>query len=440
MMKRNIYKTLKNWKREANHRPLLVRGARQTGKTFIINTFGNKEFQFFVTINFERNPEFKDIFTTYNPREIIERIALYTGKSVIPARTLLFFDEIQECPKAIMALRYFYEEMPELHVIGAGSLLEFALKTEDFRMPVGRVQYLYMYPLSFGEFMNAIGEGQLYNHILNFSNISRLPAGLHNKLIELVRKYFILGGMPAVLNEYVQSHDVLKCQQIQNLINETYIDDFSKYARDSKFKYLKKVFSAVPSMIGQKFIYSKVDKTVKSRDFKEAFNLLETAGVIYRIARTSGAGLPLEAGVKENFFKPMFLDVGLMHAINGIYNESVRGKNLTSIFKGMVAEQFVGQELIATQSPFLKPKLYYWAREAKNSNAEIDYLIEKKSEIIPIEVKSGSSGKMKSMNMFLEAYGTENGIKVSQAKLIEGQALTSLPLYAIESYIALKNK
>ncbi len=435
MINRNIYKTLINWRNEKNRRPLLIRGARQIGKTFIVNVFGNNEFKSLITLNFERNPEYKDIFTTYNPVEILEKITLFTGKMAKQGETLIFLDEIQECPKAIMALRYFYEEMPDLHIVGAGSLLEFTLKAEDFRMPVGRVQYLYMFPLSFGEFMNALGEKTLYKHILHLPDLTKLPESLHDKLTEYIRKYFIIGGMPAVVNEYIQTHDILKCQKIQYSIIDTYTDDFAKYARQSKFRYLKKVFSAVSSMVGQKFIYAKVDKSIKSRDLKEAIELLETAGVIYRVKRTSGAGLPLEAGVKENFYKMIFLDVGLIHAINGIYSETIKEKDLTAIFKGAVAEQYAGQEIIASQNHYIRPELYYWAREAKNSNAEIDYLIEKNEKIVPIEIKSGSSGRMKSMKMFLETYEIDKGIKISQSQYKNEANIISLPFYGIESFL-----
>jgi len=436
MINRNINITLHNWKHETNRRPLLIRGARQTGKTFIVEKFAENDFSSHITLNFERNPEYKDIFTTLNPIEIIEKITLYTGKPIKQGETLLFFDEIQECPKAIMSLRYFYEEMPGQHIIGAGSLLEFTLKTEDFRMPVGRVQYLYMFPLSFGEFLDALGEESLHKFISDISNLAKLPESLHKKLIEYLRKYLIIGGMPGVVNEYIQTRDILKCQIIQRSIIDTYRDDFGKYTRQLKFRYLEKIFKSVPSMVGQKFVYTKVDKSIKSRELKEAIELLETAGVIIRVKRTSGAGLPLEAGVKDNFFKLIFLDVGLMHAISGIYNQTIKEKDLTAVFKGAVAEQFIGQELIAVQTPYVRPTLYYWAREAKNSNAEIDYLIEKKGKVLPLEVKSGSSGRMKSMKMFLEIYDVEKGVKVSQDPYANNTNIVSLPFYSIESLIS----
>jgi len=434
-MKRDIYKTLCRWKDEPNRRPLLIRGARQTGKTFIVNEFGQKEFTSLITINFERNPEYIDIFSSFSPVEIIEKIALYTGKRTEPGKTLLFLDEIQECPQAIMSLRYFYEELPALHVIAAGSLVEFTITSEDFRIPVGRIQYLYLFPLSFGEFLTASGDENLRSYLYDLSKLTNLPESLHNKLNEYVRKYFLIGGMPAVVKEYCTSHDLLNCQKIQRSILDTYLDDFAKYSRASKHQYLRKVFNSVPSMVGQKFVYSKVDNTLKSRDLKQALELLEAAGIVFRIKRTSGAGLPLTAGINEAYFKVIFMDIGLLHAISGISADTAKEKDFTSIFKGTVAEQFAGQELVAYQNPYTKPGLFYWSRDAKNSNAEIDYLIEINSEIVPIEIKSGSTGRMKSLMIFIHKYNSKKGIKISQAHYKEEIPIMSLPFYAIESFM-----
>ncbi len=433
-MNRNIYKSLTNWKNNKSRRPLLLRGARQTGKTFIINHFGDNEFPSRITLNFERNPEYKEIFENFNPEKIIEKISLFTGQKIKKGKTLLFLDEIQDCPKAIMSLRYFYEEMPELHVIGAGSLLEFSLNSENFRVPVGRVQYMYLKPMSFGEFLEAIDENILRKYISNFSNIEKIPDAIHNKLNELLRKYFILGGMPAVIKDYVQNKDILKCQKIQHSLIETFIDDFAKYSNNSQHKYLQKIFYSVPALIGNKFVYAKVDNTLKSRDLKNAVELLEQAGIVFMVKKTSGAGLPLEAGIKNNFYKLIFLDIGLMHALSGIYTETARQKDFTAIYNGAVTEQFVGQELIANNEPEIKPSLYYWGRESKSSNAEVDYLIAQNSEIIPIEVKSGTKGIMKSLLMFIEKYKTKKALKISQAKYSYSKPITNLPLYAVESF------
>jgi hypothetical protein len=432
-MKRAIYKQLLEWKSDADKRPLLIRGARQTGKTFIVNELGKNEFKQTIYINFERNPEYKEIFNTLVPSEITEKIALFTAQRVEKGSTLLFLDEIQDCPNAIISLRYFYEEMPDLHVIGAGSLLEFALKSESFKMPVGRIQYLYLYPLSFGEFLDALGKNELRNYIRYFGNLKKIPKSLHKKIIDLVRKYFYIGGMPAVVKEYVNTQDVLKCQRKQQSIIDTYIDDFGKYAKRTKHEVMRKVFNTIPSVLGQKYVYANIDRQLKSRELKEALELLETAGVITRVRMSTGSGLPLSSNTDDLFFKVIFLDIGLFHAISGLYAETAIEKDLTAIFKGAVAEQFVGQEIIANISPYRKAGLYYWARKAKNSTAEVDYLIEQGNKITPIEVKSGNIAHMKSMYMFLEKYQIEEGIKVSQAIYENKKTILSLPFYGIEA-------
>jgi uncharacterized protein len=434
-MKRDIYQLLKEWKKEAQRYPLILRGARQVGKSYIVSQFGRNEFDSLITLNFEKNPEYKEIFKSLDPDEIIERITLFTQKKVLPGKTLLFLDEVQECASALMALRYFFEEKQSLHVIAAGSLLEFTLRSEDFRMPVGRVQYMYLYPLSFGEFLDTVGEVELRNFIQKHEKLEKIPEALHVKLNEYLRKYFLIGGMPAVVHRYAKDHDILSCQRIQRAIIDTFLDDFGKYARNSKHRYLSKVFNAVPMMVGSKFKYSHVDKSIKSRELKEALELLEMAGVVRKVNQTSGAGIPLEAGVKDRHFKVLFLDVGLLHAINGIYSDTAKSEDFTALFNGSVAEQFVGQELITYQNPYSKPSLYYWARDAKNSNAEVDYLIQRDATIIPIEVKSGTIGRMKSLIMFLEKYNSRHGIKISQIRYSEHEKIISVPLYAIESLI-----
>lgn len=434
-MERDIYQILTEWKSYDNRRPLLIRGARQTGKTYIVSEFGKREFKTFINLNFERNPEYKDIFETKIPSELIEKIVLYTGKRTEPGKTLLFIDEIQECPEAIVSLRYFFEEMPELHVIGAGSLLEFALSSKEFKMPVGRIQYLYLYPMSFGEFLDSLGESELRLFISDFSNLEHSPPNLHNKLNEFIRKYFIIGGMPAVVQEYINSRDIIKCQRIQRSILDTYIDDFAKYSKRSKHLYLRKVFNAVPGMVGKKFVFAQVDQSIKSRELKEALELLETAGIVTRVRQTSGSGLPLSSGVYESFFKVLFLDIGLFHSISGVYKETAKEKDLTAIFRGAVAEQYSGQELKACQTPYTKAELYYWGRKSKSSTAELDYLIEKDSRVVPLEIKSGSTGRMKSMHMFIEKFDCKKAVKISHGPFKSGNPIISIPLYAIESFM-----
>ena len=433
-MKRDIDDTLKTWKTEAHRYPLLVRGARQVGKTYSIKQFGENEFDNLVEVNFEQKPQYFTCFDSLEPKNIIETLSVLSKSDIIPGKTLLFLDEIQECPNAISALRYFYEQMPDLHVIGAGSLLEFVISQENFKMPVGRVQYLYMKPLSFLEFLDNVGEYRTRN-VIETPTWDNLPSpAIHGHLISLLKKYAVIGGMPAVVSEYISSSSLEKCSKIQTIIIQTYRDDFGKYASKVKYKYLEKIFFAVPKMVGNKFKYSHVDNNLQSRDLKEALELLEKAGVVYRIKQTSGNGLPLEANAKERHFKTAFLDIGLMQNICGLSSDLLISpdEDFIKVNEGAIAEQFTAQELLAYRDVYLAPSLYYWAREARSSNAEIDYLIPCGSSALPIEVKAGKTGTLRSMHIFLEQYSLSAGVRISQHYFNRTLPIISLPFYAIK--------
>lgn len=434
MMKRDIDDTLKNWKSEVHRYPLLVRGARQVGKTYSIKQFGENEFDNLVEVNFEQKPQYFTCFDSLEPKKIIETLSVLSKSDIIPGKTLLFLDEIQECPKAISALRYFYEQMPDLHVICAGSLLEFVISQESFKMPVGRVQYLYMKPLSFLEFLDNVGESRARN-VIETITWDNLPShAIHKHLISLLKKYAVIGGMPAVVSEYLSSSSLEKCSQIQTIIIQTYRDDFGKYASKVKYKYLEKIFFAVPKMVGNKFKYSHVDNNLQSRDLKEALELLEKAGVVYLIKQTSGKGLPLEANAKERHFKTVFLDIGLMQNICGLSSDLLISpdEDFIKVNEGAIAEQFTAQELLAYRDVYLAPSLYYWTREARSSNAEIDYLIPHGSSALPIEVKAGKTGTLRSMHIFLEQYNLSAGVRISQHYFNRTLPIISLPFYAIK--------
>jgi len=324
--------------------------------------------------------------------------------------------------------------MPELHVVGAGSLLEFVISHEDFRMPVGRVQYLYMKPLSFLEFLDTIGENRS-RKIIESSSWDHLPSNaIHTHLISLIKKYSTIGGMPAVVSEYASTDNLDKCFQIQTIINQTYRDDFGKYASKVKHKYLEKIFFAVPKMVGRKFKYSHVDNSTQSRDLKDALELLEKAGVVYRIMQTSGEGLPLEANAKEKHFKTAFLDIGLMQNICGLSSDILLSPddNFIKVNEGAIAEQFTAQELLAYGDCYTAPKLYYWAREARNSTAKIDYIIPCCSSALPVEVKAGKTGTLRSMHLYLEKYHLSAGVRISQLYFNKTLPIISLPFYAIK--------
>jgi predicted AAA+ superfamily ATPase len=433
-MKRDIENELKKWKTDNRRYPLLVRGARQVGKSYSVRKFGEEYFNNLVEINFEQDPRYIECFNTLKPREIINSISVLSNSEIIPDKTLLFLDEIQECPNAIMALRYFYEQYPQLHVIGAGSLLEFALAQKNFKMPVGRIKYIYIKPLSFLEFLDAAGEGKTREAIENI-DIDNFPSKvIHEHILSLIKTYSILGGMPAVIYEYINSGDIRRCLDIQSIIIQTYRDDFGKYASRIKHKYLQKVFYRTPKLVGKKIMYSNIDRDIRSRDLKEALELLEKAGIIIKVKHTGGNGLPLEAEVKENTFKTVFVDIGLMQNICGLNSDiiSSASKDLIKINEGSLAEQFVAQELISYQDYYIRSSLYYWTRQAKSSSAEVDFLIPCRSRVLPVEVKSGKTGSLKSMQQFLKKSDLKIGIKISQLPFSRSLPIISIPFYAIK--------
>jgi predicted AAA+ superfamily ATPase len=431
-VKRDIEHQLKAWKDQPNRLPLLIRGPRQVGKTYVVEQFGNEFFENVVLVNFELYPRMKQCFESLDPKEIINKLRLMSDLDIEPGRTLLFLDEIQECPHAIMSLRYFKEKMPELHVIGAGSLLEFALREEDFRMPVGRVQFVYLGPFSFGEFLGALNRDQLRGYLGKIKFTDQVDPALHGQLLDLLRKYFILGGMPAVLQEYLTTGNLKACQNIQSGILETYRNDFGKYAKKVQHKYLQRFFESAPRLVGQGFKYAHVDPQVKSRELKQALELLVLAGLIHPVYVTSASGLPLGFQVRKQKFKIIFLDVGLAQNACGLRAEINFNKDLLQINAGSVAEQFVGQELRAYGDAYTRQNLYFWARNKKGSMAEIDFVVNVGSRILPLEVKAGKTGTLKSLKLFLKEKKAPFGIRVSENPLSYHDDVLSIPLYMLE--------
>lgn len=430
-MEREITKHFVDWKDQNDRLPLLVRGARQVGKTTIVEQFGSQYFTDVFKINFELQREYHACFKTLYPKEILQKIYTISGKSIHPGKTLLFLDEIQDCPKAIMALRYFYEELPELHVMAAGSLLEFVLSDADFRMPVGRVQSCYLKPMSFLEFLIAAGKKSLVEYIENITLKTGIDPSIHNQLLKHLREYFVLGGMPAVLKNYFTNYDFEQCQIRQTMLIDTYQRDFRKYGKEHEVKYLQTLFDKAPGMVSQHFRYKLVDPHMHSRDLKRAIDLLKKAGVLYKVQATAASHLPLISTVNEKKFKLLMLDVGLVNNVTRLSAEILMDENLILLHRGAIAEQFVGQELLAYAPPYREEELYYWQREKPSATSEIDYIISDNGNIIPVEVKAGSTGRLKSLQIFIDEKETNFGIRISQNKLSFGKRILSLPLYMI---------
>ncbi len=431
-MKRDMERELFSWKEHKDRLPLLLRGARQVGKSYIVEEFGKKAFKNIVVVNFEFRPELKQCFSTLDPSEIINKLQLLMGVTIEVETTLLFLDEIQECPNAIMALRYFKEKYNRLAVIGAGSLMEFTLNSPDFRMPVGRVQFIFLEPLSFGEFLTASGNERLRHYLRGIRLNSIFDDVVHQKLMDLLRIYLIVGGMPAVVKEYLENRNFLNCQRIQNSLLQTYRSDFGKYAKTSEHKYLQKVFNEAPRLVGSRVKYSNIDPDSKSRDIKQALNLLKLAGIIHPVYATVASGLPLGAQANETKFKLNFLDVGLMQNACGLQTELALTNDFIQINAGAVTEQFIGQELRAYFDSYLEHNLFFWARDKKSSSAEVDYVVVVDSLILPVEVKAGKTGTLKSLKLFIEEKDVSFGIRFSQEKLSLYDKVLTLPLYMAE--------
>lgn len=431
---RQIDNELLSWSREKDHKPLLLRGARQVGKSSSVRKLA-ENFEYFVEVNFEKDGKVHSYFGgDLDVKEISDQISVQYKKPIIPNKTLLFFDEIQACPRAISALRFFYEDYPELHIIAAGSLLEFALE-ELPSFGVGRIESVYMYPFSFQEFMTACGEELLWKEVCKSSPEKPLFHTFHESCVALLKKFLVLGGMPAVVSKYVQNRDTLAAQkELSNLIN-TLISDFSKYKQRVPELRISTAFKAVVEQAGNKFNYSKVEQ-YNSRQIKKSIELLQKAGLVISIVHASANGIPLGAQINSKKQKFMLLDTGIFQRLLGLeLSDILFSNNFSVINKGFIAEQMVGLELLKSAPSYDQEQLYYWHRESGKSQAEVDYIIQKKGKIIPIEVKSGTSGKMQSLHLFLKEKQVEYGIRTSLENFAQYDKIKVYPLYAIGNVV-----
>ncbi len=440
-LERKIDKDLANWKNAKEHKPLLLRGARQVGKSSAVKHLG-KNFKYFLEINFEKKEHepIKTIFERYSsPQNICEELSAIFNIPIIPKETLLFIDEIQGCIPAISSLRFFYEEMPELHVIAAGSLLEFALK-ELPSYGVGRISSLFMYPFSFDEFLRANNASILADTILKHSPDNPMSEALHIKSKEYLVKFMLIGGMPEVVSKYVQSQSLFECQQILDEITNSFYNDFSKYKERVPTLRLKEIFSSIIHQTGSKTNYSKSSIEANYLQIKESVALLEMASLIYPVTHTSANGLPLEAETNQKIKKHIIFDTGIYQRFLKLdLGKILTSENITQTNKGAFAEMYTGIEIIKASLPNSQAALYYWQREKQGSQAEIDYVIQKEQQIVPIEIKSGTKGSMQSMHVFLSEKAelpekhTTYGIRCSMENFAKYQNIDVYPLYAIQN-------
>ena len=434
-MKRKIEKSFYQWFKDDLRNPLVIRGARQVGKTWLSEIIGKELTKSVIKIDFEAAPEAKSAFSTLDPTKIIADLELISSQRIDPEKSLLVLDEIQLCPGAIRALRYFKEKMPTLAVVANGSLLEFALNKEKFSFPVGRISFLYMHPMSFKEFLGAIGEERSIEEIERSSCLQPCSQIAHEKLLNLVMTYFKIGGMPAVVDSYVRSKSWLRAREIQSALLQSYRLDFPKYATSVQVEHLENCLQKLPALIGRSIKYVNIDREARSRDIKAALQLLQWAGLVNRIHPIAADGLPLAAHIYDRPGKLLLHDIGIMQAGLGGSIKPARREDLTDIHRGALAEQFVGQELIALSPEYEPAWLSYWERgtaeATPNSQAEVDYLIALDEKIIPIEVKSGKIGTLKSLHLFMKEKKSLLGIRVSTHPLKKEDKILSVPFYLV---------
>lgn len=454
-IQRNIDVELLEWKDNPMRKPLLLRGARQVGKSSAVRHFG-KEFQFFAEVNFERHKTVKTFFQgDIDIRLIVQKIAIYINVPIEEGKTLLFLDEIQECPEAIMALRFFKEDYPGLHVIAAGSLLEFTLQ-ELPTFGVGRIHTLFMYPMTFDEFLNANNENGLISMKKQADSQHPLDAAFHEKLIEYFRIYLLVGGMPEAVLAWIKTHNFNQCSHIQEDIILTYEDDFSKYKKRVSPDLLRTTLHGICHQPGEKITFKQISADYRSSQIREAVRLLTLAGLVIPVIATSGNGIPLDAEANEKNMKILLLDSGLLLSVlqlegnlaQHLVDLIMTGSPKDLVNKGGLVEMVAGLELLRNKPCVQRQKMFYWEKSG-NSIAEIDYLDTFHLKVTPIEIKSGTQGGMKSLWQFMREKRLTEAIRCSfenfgEFTYTDPQAdnakrhITIIPLYALDNLREMK--
>ncbi len=445
-MKRNFMMFLDQWLNSSSRKPLIIRGARQVGKTWLVRDLAKRMDLQLIELNFEKKPQLASLFKENEPRIILENMELALGIVVDPKKTLLFLDEIQAAPQLIAKLRWFAEDLPELAVIAAGSLLEFALENHTFSMPVGRISLGYLEPLSFQEFLLAKGESQLAGYLRKYQISSQIPLAIHEKLLSIFKEYFFVGGMPAAVNTWVETRSLIALQQVQQELLTTYRDDFARYRGRLSIELLEEAMTAIPQQLGEKITYSKINPVVQSSAVKQALELLCKARVAHVVEGCGANGVPLAGDKNHKYKKMIFLDVGLSIGALGLrLSELTSIEGITLVNRGGIAEQVVGQLLRTVELAFMEPALYYWHREDKGGSAEVDYLLQHGSQVIPVEVKAGATGSLKSLHLLMGMKKLKRAVRINSdypsavevnLKTTQGETvsyhLLSLPFYLVE--------
>jgi len=434
--KRNVDEALLAWSLEKppDRKPLLLRGARQVGKSSAIRQLGRR-FKHFVEVNFDENKEVRGFFDSpLSPQEICEQLALYYQTPIVPGETLVFFDEIQSCESALAKLRYFYEKHAGLHVAAAGSLLEFALE-EIPSFGVGRIRSLFMYPFAFDEFLTALNEEALSRAIKAASPDKPLAAPIHQQLLGRLKIFLICGGMPEVVSQYVRTRDLLNGELVLNDLITVLKTDFAKYRKRVPLLLLNEVFESVMRQAEGKFIYERAAPGRPGAAARQALDLLVMAGLVHPVTHTAANGIPLGAEKNAKYRRMIPCDTGIFLHTLGLRSEILPAADFSAVNRGALAEIFTGLELIKSASCYTQEELFCWQRSANpdsaHGSAQVDFLVQKGSRIIPIEVKSGTQGSMQSLRLFMKEKNIERGVRTSLENFGRYEDIDVYPLYAI---------
>lgn len=450
-MQRKLIDELNQWIMSKNRKPLVLRGARQVGKTWLVRNFAEISGLQLIEVNFEKQPNRAELFVSNDPVQILLNLHAVFKKEIVAEKCILFLDEIQAAPDLLAKLRWFAEDMPQLAVIAAGSLLEFVLSEHSFSMPVGRINYMHVEPMSFEEFLLASDQSGLLHFLNTYEITTLIPKTIHEALLQLFREYILIGGMPAAVASWITEHSFIKVSQIHHDILTTYRDDFAKYKGRMATQRLEETMSAIPRMLGKKIIFSQINSNLQSYAIKQSLNLLKKARICHTVSASAANGVPLNAEIKEKYFKAIFLDTGLVNTLLRLDLSHLQAsKDISLINQGGISEQVVGQMLRVLFPFFVEPALFYWTREEKNTNAEVDFIIQHGPMIVPIEVKSGSEGGLKSLHYFMKLKQLQQAVRIYSGlpqktqvhvKDHEGQPieyqLLSLPYYLLGQLLRL---
>ncbi|MEK6690717.1 MAG: AAA family ATPase [Nitrospirota bacterium] len=439
MFEREINKIFLEWKNRKKRKPLVIRGARQVGKTSAVNLFAEDSFKTYIYINLEQEDNLA-LFSRMNPvHELVQAIQLKFNKKIIAGATFIFIDEIQNSSIAMNQLRYFYEEMPDLHVAAAGSLLEVKMKSEGFSFPVGRVEYCYMHPVTFEEYLSAMKETEALHYINSVKPEKKIPSEIHNTLMKKYQEYLLVGGMPEAVARYVETKSLIDVDPVYESILTGFKDDVLKYTSIAKAKYIQYLVEHASKYIGLPVKYENFGGSgFRSREMSEAFDVLEKAMVISRVYASASSQLPIVNNLKKSP-KLLYLDTGLVNYQVGLRTEIMNIKDINAVYHGQLSEQITGQTLLS-QAIRKNINLSYWYREQKGSISEIDYLISYHNRLIPVEVKSGKSGTLRSLLNFIDEgrnnfavriYSGVSGIEKIRTPNKKQFALFSVPFYLL---------